>query len=105
VTNVRLSAEARADYNLIMDYLENAGGSTVAERYHARFIAAFEQIAAFPGCGAPRRKLGLDSRVLVISPYAIYDQGQPKADAALIMRILRGRRRVTRKLLGQTQAE
>jgi plasmid stabilization system protein ParE len=101
VTNVRLSAEARADYSSIMDYLESAGGSNVAERYEAAFISAFDQIAAFPGCGAPRRKLGPNVRLLVINPYAIYYQGQPKDNAVLVMRILRGRRRVTRQLLGE----
>jgi toxin ParE1/3/4 len=101
MAKVQLSIVARADYDEIMDYLRNAGGQAVVDRYQADFFAAFDQIAAFPGSGAPRRNLGATVRLLVLKPYSIYYEGRPKSDVVLVLRILRGRRRVTKKLLAE----
>lgn len=101
MAKVRLSAEAKADYDAIIDYVREAGGPAVAERYQADFFAAFDLLEAFPGRGAPRRKLGTNVRLLILKPYSIYYEGMPKSDAVLILRIVRGRRRVTKKLLSK----
>jgi toxin ParE1/3/4 len=101
VADVRLSAQARSDFDSIMDYLDHAGGVAVTERYRLDFVAAFERLAAFPGSGSPRPKLGAHVRLLVIKPYSIYYEGRPKGSTVLVLRVVRGRRRATRKLLAE----
>ncbi len=88
-----------------MDYLDDAGGVAVAERFRQDFVAAFERLATFPGSGAPRPKLGAHVRLLVLKPYSIYYEGRPKGVTVLVLRIVRGRRRVTKKLLAEGRAE
>jgi toxin ParE1/3/4 len=101
MAKVQLSTAARADYDEIMEYLRTAGGQAVVDQYQSDFFAAFDQIEVFPGSGAPRGHLGASVRLLVLKPYSIYYEGRPKGDAVLVLRILRGRRRVTKKVLAE----
>ena len=101
MAQVRISRAALADFDEIMDYLDHVAGRVVADRYAAQFTAVFDMIAVHPGAGALRHKLGRDTRLLSVPPYAIYYDGQPKSDTAVVLRILRGRRKATRALLGE----
>ena len=101
MAEVRVSRAAVADFDEIMTYLERAAGRPVADRFAAEFTAVFESIAAHPGLGAPRPKLGRVARLVSVPPYSIYYDGKPKGDVAVILRIVRGRRQATKALMNE----
>ena len=101
MANVRVSKVALADFDEIMNYLEHVAGRAVADRYAAEFTNVFEAIATHPGLGAPRPKLGRDARLVSVPPYSIYYDGGPKGHIAIILRIVRGRRRATNTLVNE----
>ncbi|MBL6653317.1 MAG: type II toxin-antitoxin system RelE/ParE family toxin [Reyranella sp.] len=69
----------------------------VAVAYFERFSATFDRIATFPDSGAPRPRLGSTVRLAVVHPYVvIYRRSH---DGVEVMRVLHGRRNITRRLL------
>ena len=90
---MRLTRLAITDYEDIIDFLESKAGARVADRYRQLFDAALDRI------GAPRIKLGPKTRILVVYPYSIYYDGEPKGEVATALRILHGRRRVTGRII------
>ena len=96
---------ALADIEEIMDYLTAFAGNALAAKYEHGFNALFERIVAHPGIGAPRPRLGKNVRIMTVSPYSIYYDGGPTSDLAAILRVVRGRRRVTRRLIGEGREE
>ena len=101
MADVRVSKAALADFEEIMNYLERVAGRAVADRYAAEFTNVFEAVAAHPGLGAPRPRLGRDARLVSVPPYSIYYDGKPKGDIVIILRIVRGRRRATKALVNE----
>ena len=99
MASVRLTRLAITDYEDIIDFLESKAGARVADRYRQLFDAALDRIAVNPGVGAPRIKLGPKTRILVVYPYSIYYDGEPKGEVATALRILHGRRRVTGRII------
>jgi toxin ParE1/3/4 len=94
VAVIRVSPAALADIEEIMDYLIAVAGQALAAKYEHDFNALFERIAAHPGIGAPRPKLGRNVRIMTVTPFSIYYDGAPTSDLAAILRVVRGRRRV-----------
>jgi toxin ParE1/3/4 len=100
VTRVLLTSLADADTARIIDYLGETAGVKVAEHFAADFASVYLRLERFPDSGAPRTKLGANVRVAVVWPYAILYQYVEAEDTVTIMRIVHGRREITRRLLG-----
>ncbi len=105
MTRVALTASADADTAFILGDLSAKAGATVAVRYDAEFDALYRRLERFPESGAPRPALGLRVRIGIVSPYnIIYEYGETD-DVVTVMRIVHGRRRITRRLLNQPVTE
>jgi toxin ParE1/3/4 len=97
VARLDFAPSAIADTREILLVLAEKAGRPVAVAYFERFSATFERIATFPDSGAPRLSLGDAVRLAVVHPYVvIYRRSR---DGAQIMRVLHGRRNITRRLL------
>jgi toxin ParE1/3/4 len=99
-TRVVLPA-ADADLGSILDYLETEAGPRVALKYTRLFEQALDRIEQHPGIGAPRPALGALARIVVVSPYVmIYDHDRD-VDSVTVVRVLHGRRDITKRLLSR----
>ena len=92
---------ARVDIATILDGLERDVSERVALTYTEAFRAAFELLADFPRTGAPRPKLGRDIRIWTVDPYVFYHRYTAVDDVVMVVRVLHGRRNVTRKTLAR----
>ncbi len=101
MTRLVVTADAEADTSEILAYLAREAGHLVAENYGRRFRMTIERLVGMPGTGAPRPALGPNARIAVVYPYAlIYDYAR-EDDTLTLLRILHGRRNVTRDLLSR----
>ncbi len=99
MASVTASPSARQDAADIADYLATEAGKRIAVKYLGLFSAAYDKLAAYPESGPRRPRLGLSTRIDVVSPYLIIYDYDPRENTVLILRILHGARRITRKLL------
>ena len=65
------------------------------------FDALYRRLERFPESGAPRPALGRLVRIAIVSPYNIIHEYIEADDAVTIMRIVHGRRRITRRMLNR----
>jgi toxin ParE1/3/4 len=101
MTRLIVTAEADVDARNILDYLRREAGARVAANYGGRFSLALTRLVDLPQSGAPRPALGRNTRIAIVSPYLIiYDYTQDE-DTLTLLRILHGRRNITRALLGR----
>jgi toxin ParE1/3/4 len=100
---VRLSVQFTSDTRAIIAHLRQAAGDRVADRYAAELQRSVGQLVLTPGIGAPRGKLGKGVRMLIVSPYLIFYLGAPKAPEVLVLRLLDGRRRITRRTIARSR--
>ena len=64
----------------------------------AALLRLYDRLALFPRSGMRRESLGRNIRIGVVEPYiVIYQYRQP--DTVLIVRVLDGRRNITRRLV------
>jgi toxin ParE1/3/4 len=101
VARVLITDPADADSAAIISDLTTKAGELVADRYEAEFDALYRRLEAFPESGSPRPKLGRFIRVGLVSPYVVVYRHAPDDDLVAIVRIVHGRRRITRRLLAQ----
>ncbi len=99
MTRVIITDPADADSVEIIKDLTGKAGVLVADRYEADFDALYLRLESFPGSGSPRPKLGRFIRIGVVSPYVIVYRYIPDDDLVAVIRILHGRRRITRRML------
>jgi plasmid stabilization system protein ParE len=99
MTRLVVTADAENDTNVILAYLEREAGGRVALDYGRRFIQTLERIVGFPESGVPRPALGPDARIAIVSPYLLIYDYTRKDDTLTLLRILHGRRDITRTLL------
>jgi len=99
---VIVSDVARGDAWRILDYLERAAGTATALRYAIEFDACVDRIAEFPHAGSPRPQYGAGVRIIVIEPYLVFYEVAVSGDEAVMLRVLDGRRDITRDLLRST---
>ena len=97
MARVFLSDLADADADDIVSDLGRKAGVDVAERYMADFDRLYRQLATFPESCARRPALGSNVRMGVVYPYVIFYEYSAAEDVVKIMRLLHGRRRITRK--------
>ena len=97
MARVIVSAVAAEDLIEILTVLEAQAGVKIANRYQHDFTQVYEQLAQFPGSGAPRPELGGQTRVVVVSPYLMFYEHD--TDLVTVIRVLHGRRNITRNLI------
>jgi toxin ParE1/3/4 len=99
MTRLVVTSDAEADATEILEYLAQEAGDLVALSYGHRFRATIERLVAIPAAGAPRPILGPNARIAIFYPYVlIYDYTRDD-DTLTLLRILHGRRKITRNLL------
>ncbi|MEA2903945.1 MAG: toxin ParE1/3/4 [Alphaproteobacteria bacterium] len=99
MTRLIVAADADADFDDILAYLQEEAGLVVADDYDKRLCETIERLVDLPESGAPRPLLGLSIRIAVVSPYVvIYDYSRDD-DTLTLLRILHGRRDITEDLL------
>ena len=99
MARVVITEPADADSAEIISDLNEKAGALVADRYDAEFDALYLRLAAFPESGSPRPKLGRFVRIGLVSPYVVVYRHVPDDDLVAVIRIVHGRRRITRELL------
>jgi toxin ParE1/3/4 len=99
VTDIVLTHSAHRDLTRILAEIHTNAGIASAHKYDAEFSRTFARLMQFPDSGAPRPRLGVNTRLSVVYPYLIYYRRSAAADIVLIMRILHGRREITRGML------
>ena len=99
MARIAITSTADADSAEILLRLGRVAGANVADRYEADFDSLYELLARFPNSGAPRPALGKDMRIGVVFPYVVLYEYTETDDAVTIMRIVDGRRKITRRLL------
>jgi len=105
VARLVITATADADIAVIIDDLTIKAGANVAARYDADFDAFYRRLERYPESGAPRRKLGPTVRVGVVFPYVVFYRYAEADDAVLVLRVLNGRRKITRRILQQPPSQ
>ena len=99
MTLVVVSPKADADVDLMLERLQALAGPAVMRRYVQELDAIYERLAQFPDSGARRGSLGPHARIAVLSPYVIvYEHVN---GMVTIVRVLDGRRNITRRLVQQ----
>jgi toxin ParE1/3/4 len=97
MARLTVSPQAELDAAEIVDLLVREAGVDVARRYRQSFDDIFARFAVFPESGAPRPRLGRHIRIGVVSPYlVIYEL---ESDHVMVLRIVDGRRKITRRLV------
>lgn len=100
--SARLVVSRRAHQDLleILRQLTQVAGWRVAQAYGERFLRLYELICERPEICAARPKLGPFARVGVVHPYLVIYRHIPGEDVVGLIRILHGRRKLSRRLLG-----
>ncbi len=66
-----------------------------------RFRMTIERLVDMPLTGAPRPRLGPNTRIAVVAPYILIYDYKRDDDILTLLRILHGKRDITRLLLKQ----
>ncbi|MDZ4841917.1 MAG: type II toxin-antitoxin system RelE/ParE family toxin [Hyphomicrobium aestuarii] len=98
MTRIVVTVSADADIDAIIAHMAAVAGLPTAQKYLGLIEKVYERLAAFPGSGPPRPTLGPLARIAVISPYVLIYDWDSAANTATILRVVHGRRRITRKL-------
>jgi toxin ParE1/3/4 len=99
MARVVVTGPADADSAVILADLARRAGFGAAAKYSARFESIYGQLAHFPGIGSPRPALGRDIRIFPVLPYVVIYRHMERDDIVMIVRIVHGRRNITRRLL------
>jgi plasmid stabilization system protein ParE len=71
MTRLVVTADAEADTNDILTYLEEKAGPLVAARCGHRFLVTLQRVVEMPESGAPRPALGPNIRIAIVYPYLL----------------------------------
>src|SRR4051794_35872359 len=99
MTRLVVTADAEADTSSILDYLEREGSPRIAENYGRRFRAAIVRFVDLPETGPLRPALGQNVRVAIVFSYVLIYEYVPQDYTVTLLRVLHGRRNITRELL------
>lgn len=99
MVEVIVAPQARTDLASIIDRLATVASPTTARKWNDRLWQTIEGLGEMPGSGAPRHKLGLHVRINIVKPYIIIYEHVRDSGRVDVLRVLHGRRRITRKLL------
>jgi plasmid stabilization system protein ParE len=101
MTRIIVSPQADADWDEILDRLAEQAGHATADRYAANLDAIYDNLTMSPAMGAPRPQYGRRTRIIVLSPYLVIYDHLTEIEIVHIVRILDGRRNITRRLVRQ----
>jgi toxin ParE1/3/4 len=101
MTRLVVTADAEGDLSKILSFLERKAGPIIAAEYGRRFRSTLERLVDLPETGAPRPSLGPNVRIGIVSPYVLIYEFMQADDRLILLRILHGRRNITRDLLGR----
>lgn len=94
-----ISATADADTADVLKDIFREAGPDVAAKFNSRFESLFERLIDHPDSGPVRPKLGRNIRIGLVLPYVVIYRHIEDDDTVTILRVVHGRRRMTRKLL------
>ena len=101
MTRLVTTPRFRSDTDAILNYLEEVAGPRVAARYSGRFEETIVRLTHFPETGAPRLALGANTRIAIVQPYLLIYDFTSDDNTLTLLRVLHGRRNITRSLLGR----
>ena len=100
IARVIVTDLADADTAQILDEIIREAGYRAADKFNARVEDLYDRLGSHPDSCQARPKLGANIRVGVVHPYLVIYRHAEGADTASIIRIIHGRRKITRRLLG-----
>ena len=101
MARIVVTETADRDVDEIVTYLAEQAGARVAEKYLDLFDGVYARLALLPGSGPPRPHLGQLTRISVVSPYVVIYDWDAANDCVTVLRVVHGRRRITRRLVRQ----
>jgi len=101
MTRLVTAPRFRSDISTILNYLEEVAGPRVAAQYSGRFEETIVRLTSFPESGAPRPALGPNTRLAIVRPYLVIYDFTSDDNTLTLLRVLHGRRNITRRLLGR----
>lgn len=99
MTRVIVSPEARRDLFQVIARLGLVASPAIADKWDRKLWKAIDDLAAFPGSGAPRPALGKHARIATVHPYVVIYEHVRGSDVVHVLHIVHGRRKITRSLL------
>lgn len=99
MAKVRLSIQAQADFNDILDYLSEVAGHFVAARYAKEIQTIVNLLTDFPEMGARRPEPTNHTRFVAVHPYLIFYETHLEKNEVAVLRILHGARNITAELI------
>ena len=96
---------ADADTAKMLADIASDAGYLVASKTNARIEDLYERLADYPESCQARLRLGAHIRVGVVFPYLVIYRHIKDDDTVSIIRIIHGRREITRKILRGDQAD
>jgi toxin ParE1/3/4 len=99
MTRLVVTSDAESDLNEIIDYLHKEAGAPVAASYVSKLAATIERLVESPRIGAPRPALGPDARIGIVRPYVLIYDFTVASDTLTLLRVVHGRRNITRRLI------
>ena len=99
MARIFVTAKADADIDTIVATMARRGGVGSAEKYLGLFEQVYARLAMHPGSGFARKLLGPNARIVPVSPFVMIYDWEPAADTVTVLRVVRGRRRITRRLV------
>lgn len=94
-----VSLLAQTDTADILTDLRGKAGRAVSRAYADSFEKLYDRLMQHPDSGAPRPAIGKHVRIGVIAPYVVIYEHIAADDTVMILRIVHGRRKITRKFL------
>ena len=101
MARVIITTAADADTNEILNDLTTKAGLPTATKYERLFDKLIDLLADYPAIGAPRPALGPHVRISIVLPYIVIYSHNKDDDTVTLLRILYGRRNITRALVGE----
>ena len=99
MTRLVVTEDADTDLTEILVYLEREAGARVAEAYGCKIGDCLTRLVEFPGIGTRRPALGGDTRIGIVRPYILIYDYAADADTLTLLRIVHGKRDITRRLI------
>jgi toxin ParE1/3/4 len=99
MARVIIGAKASEDEAAILDDLNAFAGLPTVIKFRTQFRNLYVRLAAHPAIRAPRPHIGPAIRIGIVSPYIIIYRYAGDTDTVIVLRIVHGRRRITRAML------
>ena len=99
MTVVSFTQVATNDLAVIKNALALKSGKRVALKYANRFYDLFERLTEHPSSCPARPRLGYGVRMGVVAPYLVFYHYDNHEKLVTVMRVVHGKRRITRKMI------